>query len=448
MLNQSFSPENFRWIFDYENRRGVYLEGKFFPDIAEVTESIKQCMATIRGLRKKKRVWLPEYYELQKSILNEEKINLFKKKEGLLTKELETISAEAGSSGYSITVRSVPIPGGKMAYATDNSPTSYFVIKQLQSNIRQLYKVKQSSRHEIICQLREMLGDPFPKLVIRTDIEDFYESIPQSQLLVKLEQDAMLASPSRRVLRQILAAYSDLTGKLTGIPRGIGISAYLSELYIRRFDEAIRAHDSVIYYARYVDDIVIIFSLRPNSSISRFLPFVKKQAAVLGLSLNKDKTSRHVLKNRRACLFEYLGYKIGFGDGPVVLNLSDKRKTKYKNRIKRSFDAYRKQSRFDEKRARRILIKRVAFLTGNTRLLNNKDNIMVGTYFSNCLLTNAKDFQSLDESLKARIRAIGPVSLRRVLGQYSFEQGFLQRQYHEFTTKELEYIVRLWKHEA
>jgi hypothetical protein len=197
-----------------------------------------------------------------------------------------------------------------------------------------------------------------------------------------------------------------------------------------------------------VDDIVVIFSLRPNSSISRFLPFVKKQAAVLGLSLNKDKTSRHVLKNRRACLFEYLGYKIGFGDGPVVLNLSDKRKTKYKNRIKRSFDAYRKQSRFDEKRARRILIKRVAFLTGNTRLLNNKDNIMVGTYFSNCLLTNAKDFQSLDESLKARIRAIGPVSLRRVLGQYSFEQGFLQRQYHEFTTKELEYIVRLWKHEA
>ena len=41
IINQSFSPENFRTIFDYENRRGVYLEGRFFPEIAKLTDEIK-----------------------------------------------------------------------------------------------------------------------------------------------------------------------------------------------------------------------------------------------------------------------------------------------------------------------------------------------------------------------------------------------------------------------
>lgn len=35
MLDQSFSAENFRKIFDIENRKGVYLEGEFYADIDE-----------------------------------------------------------------------------------------------------------------------------------------------------------------------------------------------------------------------------------------------------------------------------------------------------------------------------------------------------------------------------------------------------------------------------
>ncbi len=52
MLDQSFSVENFRKIIDYENRRGIYLEGRFFPEIAKITEEIKECNSEIREKHK------------------------------------------------------------------------------------------------------------------------------------------------------------------------------------------------------------------------------------------------------------------------------------------------------------------------------------------------------------------------------------------------------------
>jgi hypothetical protein len=448
MVNQSLSSENFRRIVDQENRKGVYLEGMFFPEIKEVTQSIKDCMSNIRELQKRKRLWLPEFYRLQKAILNEEKLKLEEKKEDLLTKELEKISTEVAVGASRVQIQPVTIPGGKTTYAADKTAKSYFILKQLQHNIYTLYKVKQSSRHEIICQLKQILGDLFPKYIVRTDIKDFYESIPREDVLKKLDEDALLTPPTRKIIRQILEDYRGLPGNPTGVPRGIGISAYLSELYMRKFDESIEAHNALIYYARYVDDIVAVFAVRPNSAVGQLLPFLKKQAANLRLSLNPDKTTKHNLRTPRACSFEYLGYKLTFGKVPVKLGLSDKRKQKYKDRIRRSFEAYDKQAKFEEKEARRLLVMRVKFLTGNTRLLNNKANIMVGTYFSNSLLSDSSDFQSLDDSLRDRIHALHQESLRNILNEFSFKEGFQRRRYHTFSTRELNQIVKLWKHET
>lgn len=39
MLDQSFSADNFRKIFDLENRKGNYLEGKYFPDLKEISKN-------------------------------------------------------------------------------------------------------------------------------------------------------------------------------------------------------------------------------------------------------------------------------------------------------------------------------------------------------------------------------------------------------------------------
>ena len=52
MLNQSFSAENFRKIIDFENRKGVFLEGKYFTNLKTITDDIKGCNKNIASKRK------------------------------------------------------------------------------------------------------------------------------------------------------------------------------------------------------------------------------------------------------------------------------------------------------------------------------------------------------------------------------------------------------------
>ena len=142
--------------------------------------------------------------------------------------------------------------------------------------------------------------------------------------------------------------------------------------------------------------MVIVFAPRPNLSGGRFLPFVRKQAAQLGLALNSGKTDTFPCPpppsaKAQQYELEYLGYKLTFGDGPTKITLGNKRKRKYRDRINRSFDAYTRRSPYDEKRARRMLVRRIRFLTGNTRLVNNKKNVIIGVYYSNSLLSRLED---------------------------------------------------------
>lgn len=448
MFDQSFTAENFRKIFDYENRKGIYLEGKFFPEVEKITFELKKCSKEIKSLRKQESSLSPEDYETKKKALNKTKKELKNQKNTLLTEELEKISATITSDHFRIALHAVSTPSGKTAYAANNDPQSYFAVKQIQYNIHKLYKVKQSNRYEIICQLRGVLRDGFPKYVIRTDIEDFYESIPQEKLITKFEEEQLLTFSSKKIIRQILGDYKRLSGGSKGIPRGIGVSAYFAELYMRDFDHAIKSHKEVIFYSRYVDDIIVIFSPNADSSTTGFLSFIEKQAASLGLALNSSKTQHYDVTAPQKHTLDYLGYNISFGDGSIKLALSDKRKTKYKNRIKHSFQAYKKGATRDERKARKILVKRLRFLSSNTRLHNNKRNILVGIFYSNRLLTDTQDLKFLDDCLETQISTLTSTSLKTQLSKMSFREGFERRQYVNFKVRDIADIVRLWKHEA
>ncbi len=84
MVDQSFSAENFRKIFDYENRKGVYLEGLFFPRVEKLTKEIKDSVRDIKKYRRKKYTIAADEYEQKKEELNEKKKELKEKKEALL----------------------------------------------------------------------------------------------------------------------------------------------------------------------------------------------------------------------------------------------------------------------------------------------------------------------------------------------------------------------------
>lgn len=99
--------------------------------------------------------------------------------------------------------------------------------------------------------------------------------------------------------------------EISGLPRGINISATLSEYFMRSFDKEIRKISEFYYYARFVDDIIIFSTKEITKStlkqISQLLPE--------GLTLNLEKTnivrfdndSSFLMKNKPSITF--LGYQ-------------------------------------------------------------------------------------------------------------------------------------------
>ena len=446
MLDQSFSAANFRKIVDIENRKGIYLEGEYFPDVEEKSKEIQSVKNDLRSLKQEKAGYSEDDYEAKRTGLSSQIESLKELKEKLLLEELEAISKRINSKGFSFGITEVDVGKPKKVFMAERNAATFFALKQVQHNIRSIYKVKQANRHEIVCQLRELLGDKFPKYILRTDISSFYESIPRKQLLKKLRDDPLLTLASKKIIRRILFEYGDITGSDVGLPRGIGISAYLAELYMRDIDRSIRDYPGVLYYARYVDDIFIIFCPPPNIGTKPFRRAVVREFQNLGLKRNRKKTK--IIKSAPGVTnsIQYLGYKFSFGSGSVELRMTDAKINRYRQRIDLTFSAYDNKSqrpKKSEKIARALLEKRVRFLTGNTRLVNNKKNVVSGVFFSNSLLTDLNDLGDLDIYLASKISSLTNPRLRIRLSKHSFKSGF---QTYKFSARDLCGLVEVWKH--
>src|SRR5690606_17200506 len=96
-----------------------------------------------------------------------------------------------------------------------------------------------------------------------------------------------------------------------------------------------------------------------------------------------------------------------------------------------------------------LLLDRVRYLAGNTKLLNSKSNVAIGLYFSNSALDpDALELTELDASLNAfceRHASKMPTELRERLEAISFVDMFASRQCLRFRQKRIEQIVRIWK---
>lgn len=454
MLDQSFSAENFRKIFDIENRKGIYLEGEFYPTIASINKEIKEANEEIRKL--KRRGLSKEEFIEEREKINEKKEELKDKKQEKLIAELNHVSYNVTSPAFKLdiivdtTISSKPVY--KTAYALENILT----LKQLQYNFRKLYKVKQSNRYAIISQLKNFLDDGFPKVILKTDIKEFYEGIPHNNLLKKIDDDNLLTHLSIRFIRQILKEYKDKSGTTKGVPRGIGISPYLTELYMRGVDAKIKSLPNLIFYARYVDDIILIFMPRIDETSIDYQSEVKKILVDEGLTMNEDESKTKLIdlldkyKNQNYS-FEYLGYKFISGYAskkhiPLTLTISQRKKKRYAERLVKAFELYKEQSKGNEKKARKLLVKRIRFLMGNTRLINNKRNVITGIYYTNSLVNNTNDFKSLDRFFSIVIRKYAlPVQLAdRISNSNSFVAGFNPTKISKFNATELNSMMNRW----
>lgn len=486
MLDQSFSSKSFQEIFDKENRKGINVEKRYKDDFADSIAKVGE----LKNIRKK--IQQEKDFDIKK-LLYAEKKKLKKERDVLVLNVLDTIADEINS--HTINLKLGGNYGGQ-SYVFEKNVQNFFISKKIQDNINKTYNVKQSSRYAILSELLNLLEDNFPKYVIRTDIKSFYESIPQKKLLNKIDSDYLLSIKTKKFIHQIFSSYNGLTGQTDpdtakGVPRGVGISAYLSELFMRSIDNKIKELDDLVYYARYVDDIVAIFIPKSKDIDSNYLKGYKKKIKEIikledcHLELNESKTQEYnllkgiseieILKefyldnvfNKNEIVIRdhifFLGYKIGSkriiknktesnpngstrikkakkDEFIIHTELSENKIDKYFKKIKLSFQHFKKKKKHNRKNAFKLLIARISYLTSNTKLRNNKDKVFVGIYYSNPFLNNDVSLQKLQTRLKWYISRAGlTTEEKRILLKYSFAEGFKRKIFQVLPLKNKKY---------
>lgn len=448
MFDQSFSHQNLFRVYSSENKKGNNLAGQFFPDVANENKNIKRVRRLINKTYGCRRIYSNEVFEKRVLFLYRVLKEIKKRKNELIISHLEIISKEISSRNFNFPIEKAKKKvNGKDVFLTDSSVHSFFAEKQIQKNIKYTYRVKQADRDLIVPQLRSVLADNFPKIIIKTDIRSFYEKIDRALLLRKLNESPILSLTTRKIIAKLLGSYDKETGLTLGIPRGIGVSAYLSELYMKDFDSEVQKLPNLIYYARYVDDIVIVLAPEPGKETEDYLKFIKslisKEKLTLNLDSGKTEIINYDLENRNFS-FDYLGYKFKYCGESLKLELADKKVLKYNNRIAEVINTYKRNSKKQPKKARKELLLRLKFLTRNTKLSNNKGNAIVGIYNSNKWITNSECLKKFDHKLNGLSKSIENQGLRDRISKFSFKEGFDKRLFSNFNAKEFSTITRGW----
>ena len=432
MLDQTFSAKNFMNVYSQENRMGripVETMGQGFQTVVEEMKAVNPELQELKSLKKSKKT-----DDIKKKIgeLKKKQKDLKEKKQKVLFEELQGLSKQVNSYAFHFKLEKVWI-GDKMGFKINSkNHAQLFAMKQLQTNLQKTFKVKQANRHLIMTNIKLLLKTRRPYYIIRTDVSSFFESIPQDQLRHTIMDNTLLSYKSKVFVNAILKEYEIEKAKLKdderdgmkdgcGVPRGIGISSLLSEIYMRDLDNSIKKRPEVIFYVRYVDDIFMLLAELPQGKdIKSYYSELENAFKKKGLemkALTDDKCSIINCTKQDDTKFEvtYLGYRLTIKGKmsksedakskpkwkytDVAFGMSDNKKKRIINRIDNAFKHFDATNKYDIHQARKDLVDSLKLITGNVRLHKSKSGIKTGLYYNSDLLDDKNDLETLNTYL-------------------------------------------------
>jgi Reverse transcriptase (RNA-dependent DNA polymerase) len=357
----------------------------------------------------------------------------------------------------------------KSAYKIGSLPND-LVVRKLSKNLIEATGRTIRGREFVVENLRLHMEEGVPYRLYRIDVKSFYESFVKQDVIARVCAIPSVSPVSRAHVKTLLDHYASIGG--AGIPRGMAISAVLSDLMMSDFDSQIAQMQSVYFYARYVDDIVVLTN---GSELPREHLEALKEALPNGLRLNtsKQKVTPRLEKVKRSgvplpavCSIEYLGYEISAyepvrGDETkehfrvVRVEITDRKLEKIKSRIIRSLRAYVATPDFS------LLLDRITFLTSNFRIYDKSTGRQrsAGIHYSYPQLSvDSKSLDELDAYLRNAIlskhgrvfsqsSAVLDSQMKRRLLQKSFKRGHSDKSYVYFSMPRISEIQSCWKYE-
>ncbi|WP_082453138.1 antiviral reverse transcriptase Drt3a [Sphingomonas sp. Leaf208] len=353
--------------------------------------------------------------------------------------------------------------GGKPIYRHASLPEA-LLIRHVAENVRRVTGVHQSDRQSIVKSLVNLLAEGVPFNVAKIDIRSFYESIDPSNILLRLESDAAFSRQSISVLKCFFSALREK--QISGLPRGIGLSATLSEYLLRDFDRNMAAIKDVRFYSRYVDDIIVVSTpeMPFDEVIQEAKSFLPQE-----LEFNRSKTngfgfkpySNNAAKPGGQCI-TYLGYDITVdeitNDGRssarnVLVDMSKKKVGRLKRRLCKALLAFNSGGSFAD------LLDRVKILTSNFGYHHETSGQTryAGIRFNYPLINpeTAKSLDLLDRFLintvtsthkNNRIRPTLTQDQRISLLGMGFKTGFVDSRFYSFKDDRLRHLTGCWLH--
>ncbi|MCV0334426.1 antiviral reverse transcriptase Drt3a [Microbacterium sp.] len=448
-VDATFSVANYRHIWDEHVRRGRPLAARM-PEVVSLAaemQRIRNEHKTLLGATS------PDDRPAVRAKHQREMDQLVVRRRDVLSTKLEGFALDAAlrirDRRFSLGLMALPPIDQKVVYRLQDLDTlsSYFLVKQLERNIRDAFDVTMPDRHRMVSQIVSLLRNKAPKTVLRLDIASCYESISHSALRDMLRDQPRLGQTTQHFLEQFIEDYAALTGSVSGLPRGVGISSFLAEAFLKTIDNEIRLIPGVTFYARYVDDIVILVTDVNHDAVA-----VQVRAALSdalrkkGLSRNRRK--ERILSSsdsieRRVTL---LGYEVTtcLPTGSAELDIS---KTRYADYIARLDSAFARYEVAPGPGAATALEKRVQLLTSNQRLWRPGGFNSNGIRFSHRAMREpGVRIAKLDERLRylTRTKCSDP-ELRERLSRHGFMDGFTSTRFMRVNLRRREQITSIWR---
>lgn len=372
-------------------------------------------------------------------------------------------AVDLGRNGFpAIAIQSSLLRGKNVYQITDMAQS--LVLRHVSASIRKITSVKQDDRSFIIGCLKVLLSEGMSFRVYKFDIRSFYETTKVELILDKLKMDAGFSSQSVRALKSFFDQAQSLG--IPGLPRGLGLSATLAEYLLRPFDRVMSDNLGVWFYARFVDDIVIVTDGRESASEFIALATVSLPE---GLSFNRKSKhfdfSRFVRTNGDTLEheFDFLGYHFSVGHifrrqsdnklvRSVALDIAPSKVQRLKTRIVKSLLEYRATSNYV------VLASRIRLLTSNFNYEDPKTGIRrtSGIYFNYPMVDHAKSrgLTELDRFLRNAVMSPHPKNKLRPLGatkaqlealvRLTFQRGFSEKRFYSFGPKRLAALTACW----
>ena len=162
MKPEFYSIETFQRIMSLEESRGRLKDYCYSLDTQVLSLEIKELRHELQKQPKDQREELQQQLE-----------DLTQQYEEKKRTEITVAYNQVVHGKYHVMLREVEAKG-KEAYAVGDMP-SMLISKFIALEIRNQYQLRPANRDEVVEELRVLLDNPMPKMLIRSDIHHFYE---------------------------------------------------------------------------------------------------------------------------------------------------------------------------------------------------------------------------------------------------------------------------------